>query len=426
MVLGYKAGLKSVEERLEFFKKDEFIYLQDIKVLKVEIQMKDITIGELRKKLEKAQKEKDGIQLTVDKHANASKGLNKLIECQIVDNYKKGLGYDNYNVVPPPYIGNFMLPKPDLSYTSLDEFAVKHVVENKSSKEETKAVKKNVDAPVIEEWVLDDEQDNVTQPNIEKKIFRPNIVKKEFVKPRQQEKIARKTVKKVEHNEAVNEEMNDGLVRAATIASSLEVEQDSGNINKTQSKETPNESSFQGTDSGGGLKFQETMRDTIAQTRSENVSKFFNDSLLAGVNTPRSDEDCLKLKELVELCTNLQNRVLDLENTKTIQALEINSLKRRVKKLEKKQRSRTHKLKRLYKVGLTTRVESSNDNEDFGKDASKQGKISNIDADEGMTLVSTYDDEKMFDADQDLGGKEMFVAKQDENVVEKEVDAAQV
>nr|GEU69921.1 hypothetical protein [Tanacetum cinerariifolium] len=36
-------------------------------------------------------------------------------------------------------------------------------------------------------------------------------------------------------------------------------------------------------------------------------------------------------------------------------------LKRRVKKLEKKQRSRTHKLKRLYKVRLSARVESSSD-----------------------------------------------------------------
>nr|GEZ53213.1 hypothetical protein [Tanacetum cinerariifolium] len=41
--------------------------------------------------------------------------------------------------------------------------------------------------------------------------------------------------------------------------------------------------------------------------------------------------------------------VLALEKTKTTQALEITSLKRRVKKLEKKKRSRTHKLKRLYK-----------------------------------------------------------------------------
>ncbi|GKD83932.1 hypothetical protein Tco_1350771, partial [Tanacetum coccineum] len=88
----------------------------------------------------------------------------------------------------------------------------------------------------------------------------------------------------------------------------------------------------------------------------ENVSKHSNDTLL-------SDEDRLKLKELMALCTNLQNRVLDLEHIKTTQALEIDSLKRRVKKLEKKQRSKTHGLKRLYKVGLSARVISSEDEE---------------------------------------------------------------
>ncbi|GKF20413.1 hypothetical protein Tco_0069051 [Tanacetum coccineum] len=64
---------------------------------------------------------------------------------------------------------------------------------------------------------------------------------------------------------AVNEEMDDSLVRAATIASNLEAEQDSGNINKTQSKATPNESSFLGTTSGGGPRCQETIGDTISR-----------------------------------------------------------------------------------------------------------------------------------------------------------------
>ncbi|GJT18839.1 hypothetical protein Tco_0877545 [Tanacetum coccineum] len=122
MVLGYKIGLESVEEKLEVDKANESIYLQDIKGLNFEIHIGEITIRELRKKLEIVQKEKDGIQLNVDKFEHASKSLNKLIECQIVDNCKKGLGYENYNAVPPPYTGNFMPPTPDLSFTGLDEF----------------------------------------------------------------------------------------------------------------------------------------------------------------------------------------------------------------------------------------------------------------------------------------------------------------
>ncbi|GKC36487.1 hypothetical protein Tco_1048871 [Tanacetum coccineum] len=139
---------------------------------------------------------------------------------------------------------------------------------------------------------------------------------------------------------------------------------------------TPSEAGSQRTTSGGGPRRQETMGDTIAQTRFENVSKLYNDPLLARGNTLRSGEDSLKLNEMMELCTNLQQRVLDLEKTKTTQAEEIVSLKRRVKKLEQKKR----------------------DEEDLGEDASKQGRrIHDIDVDEDITTVN--DDNEIFDMD---------------------------
>ncbi|GJU54035.1 hypothetical protein Tco_1227749 [Tanacetum coccineum] len=74
---------------------------------------------------------------------------------------------------------------------------------------------------------------------------------------------------------------------------------------------------------------------------TESVPTHSNDPLLSG-------EDRLKLNELMELYTSLSQRVLALDTTKTNQALEIDSLKRRVKKLEKKKGSRTHRLKRLF------------------------------------------------------------------------------
>nr|GEV79542.1 retrovirus-related Pol polyprotein from transposon TNT 1-94 [Tanacetum cinerariifolium] len=141
-------------------------------------------------------------------------------------------------------------------------------------------------------------------------------------------------------DEAVHKVLGDRLVRTATTSSSLEAEQDSG----------------------GGPRCQETIGYTTDQTRFESVSK---------------------------QCTTLQNRVLDLEKTTTTQRNEIDNLKRRVKKLEKKNRSRTHKLKRLYKVGLMAKVESSGDEES-------------------------------------LRGEEVFVVGQNENAVEEVVDAAQV
>nr|GEZ34930.1 hypothetical protein [Tanacetum cinerariifolium] len=98
--------------------------------------------------------------------------------------------------------------------------------------------------------------------------------------------------------------------------------------------------------------------------------------------------------------------------------------------LEKKSRSRTHGLKRLYKVGLSARVESSAEEQSLGEeDASKQGRnIADIDADAETTLVNEtaedkerYNDEEMFDT-WVLDDEEVVVEKA---VVVKEVNAAQ-
>ncbi|GJX90591.1 hypothetical protein Tco_0343917 [Tanacetum coccineum] len=179
---------------------------------------------------------------------------------------------------------------------------------------------------------------------------------------------------------------------------------------------------------GGGSRRQETIGDTTTRIRFESVSKLSNDLPLARGNTLRSGEDSLKLNELMELCTNLQQRVLDLETTKTTQANEIASLKRRVTKLEKKKRLRTHRLKRLYKVGLSARVESSKDEEDLGEDASKQGMINAIDSDEDITLINDQDDADMFDVNT-LTGDEVLaepeVAVKEVNLSVDEVTLAQ-
>nr|GEZ08521.1 hypothetical protein [Tanacetum cinerariifolium] len=175
-------------------------------------------------------------------------------------------------------------------------------------------------------------------------------------------------------DEAVHKERGDRLVRAATTASSLEAEQDSG------------------------------------------AKKPWGIQLL---------------KLGLKMCLNFpmihcsqESRVLALEKTKTTQALEITCLQRRVKKLETEQRSRTHKLKRLYKVGLTARVDSSKNEPNLGEDASKHGRIKAIDADEDTTLVNDQDDvddAKIFNVD-DLHGEEVFVEKEDvDNEVNDEV-----
>ncbi|GKF51912.1 hypothetical protein Tco_0148379, partial [Tanacetum coccineum] len=158
----------------------------------------------------------------------------------------------------------------------------------------------------------------------------------------------------------------------------------------------------------------------------EFVPTHSNDPLLSG-------EDRLKLTDLMDMCTKLSERVLDLEHTKTTQAQEITNLKLRVKKLEKKAGLRTHKFKRLFKVGVTRRVEYSDD-ESLGahEDASNQGRsIEDIDKDADHSLVDETqgrsDDAEMFDTNA-LIGNEIFaendMIEKDQDVIPKEVSTA--
>nr|GEY43896.1 hypothetical protein [Tanacetum cinerariifolium] len=94
--------------------------------------------------LEKAEKERDELQLTLEKYQNSSKSLNTLLEIQVSDKVKTGLGYKaaspteesfvkssemlenqenvksrsdkGYHAVPSPYTGNYIPPKPDLRF----------------------------------------------------------------------------------------------------------------------------------------------------------------------------------------------------------------------------------------------------------------------------------------------------------------------
>ncbi|GJY36708.1 putative ribonuclease H-like domain-containing protein [Tanacetum coccineum] len=141
---------------------------------------------------------------------------------------------------------------------------------------------------------------------------------------------------------------DDRVVRAATTASSLEAEQESGNIHKTRSTTTLNEPSPQGTGSvntsGSGedsMEHQDDLTDFVPLTP--------HDLPLSGGHTPGSDEGRPNINELMAICTNLSNRVLALETSKSAQDLVINKLKKKVKRLEKKQRARTSGMK-LFKI----------------------------------------------------------------------------
>nr|GEV49954.1 ribonuclease H-like domain, reverse transcriptase, RNA-dependent DNA polymerase [Tanacetum cinerariifolium] len=150
---------------------------------------------------------------------------------------------------------------------------------------------------------------------------------------------------------------DDRVVRAATTATSLEAEQESGNINKTRSTTTLNESSPQGTGSSSGPRCQDiTLRDADPHTRFETASKQSRAPPLLEFNASGSGEDSLEhLDDLTNfapptLYDSPLPGVLALEQSKTAQDLVIKRLQKKVKRLKNKQRARTPGMN-LFKIG---------------------------------------------------------------------------
>nr|GEU86785.1 ribonuclease H-like domain-containing protein [Tanacetum cinerariifolium] len=117
-------------------------------------------------------------------------------------------------------------------------------------------------------------------------------------------------------DEAITKEMHDGLGRATTTASSLEAEQGSDNISKTQTKATPSGLSSLRTRSKGSPECHFAMGDNPVQARPERLSNLPNEPPL------REDK-----------VTTLEN---ELTSTKAIYNTSLITLTKGVKKLEKK------------------------------------------------------------------------------------------
>ncbi|GJY11329.1 putative ribonuclease H-like domain-containing protein [Tanacetum coccineum] len=188
----YKAGLESVEARLDVYKKNEVVFEEDIKILKLDIMLRDNALTELRKKFEKAEKERDDLKLTLEKFENSSKNLSKLLEIQVSDKFKTGVGYDSqvvdsqvfdsqvndkyktgegYHAVPPPYTGNFMPPKPNLVLADEEEYVFSELITSMpavaTSKVKTSESKpKSVSELLIEDWIFNNKDENDVVPKL--------------------------------------------------------------------------------------------------------------------------------------------------------------------------------------------------------------------------------------------------------------------
>ncbi|GJZ32633.1 ribonuclease H-like domain-containing protein [Tanacetum coccineum] len=163
-IIGYQMGLESLEARIVVHEKNEVVYEEDIAFLKYDVQVKDISIKDLKNQLEEALKEKDDLKLKLEKFEESSKNITKLINSKVKsdvddspvnDRFKTGEGF---SMRLPPYTRNYMPSRPDLSFAGLDDSVYKTKVSetetsiSKTSKdiiEKPKTVRPS--APIIEE-----------------------------------------------------------------------------------------------------------------------------------------------------------------------------------------------------------------------------------------------------------------------------------
>nr|GEX01320.1 hypothetical protein [Tanacetum cinerariifolium] len=124
-----QTGLESVEARLLVYKQNEYVFEENIKMLNIEVQLRDTALVTLRQKLEATKKERDDLKLKLEKFQTSSKNLTALLASQTFE--KAGfIPSGGYHAVPPPYTGTFMPPKPDLVFHTAPSADTEHLAFN--------------------------------------------------------------------------------------------------------------------------------------------------------------------------------------------------------------------------------------------------------------------------------------------------------
>nr|GEY81486.1 putative ribonuclease H-like domain-containing protein [Tanacetum cinerariifolium] len=146
-VISYQTGLKSIEARLLVYKQNEYVLEENIKLLNIEVQLRDTALTTLRQKLDNTEKERDDLNMN-DSDSWPPSNL-----------YDRFVPSGGYHDVPPPVTGTFMPPKPDLVYEN--EHLAFNVQLSLTKPEQDIASRPS--APIIEDWVSDSEEDDMPQ-----------------------------------------------------------------------------------------------------------------------------------------------------------------------------------------------------------------------------------------------------------------------
>nr|GFB27436.1 hypothetical protein [Tanacetum cinerariifolium] len=88
-----ETGLESVKARLLVYKQNESVLEENIKLLNIEVQVRDIALTIIRQKLDTTEKERDDLNMKLEKFQTSFKRLTDLLASQTSE--KAGLGYNS-------------------------------------------------------------------------------------------------------------------------------------------------------------------------------------------------------------------------------------------------------------------------------------------------------------------------------------------
>nr|GFA51382.1 retrotransposon Orf1 [Tanacetum cinerariifolium] len=259
-----------------------------------------------------------------------------------------------YHAVPPPYIGNYIPPKTNLIF--IDEQVESEsvdVVSNVSSSD-VKTIESKVKSVDVENKGV---YSTLKTKTVRKNSFSPPIIEDW-------------------NSDDESKEEFEPKVEVKTVRPCIE-----------------------------NIKFVKTAREKVKKVKQPKQHKHYPrrnqtnwNNLISqrlGSNFKMINKACYVCGSFEHLQYDCDKRVLDLEKIKIAQAKEIADLKKKVKKLERKRRSRTLRMN-LFKIGTFRR-------RCLGKvDASKQGK--NL-KQRSIFEESDFDVQAMMDADYELDAR---------------------
>ncbi|GJR41380.1 hypothetical protein Tco_1217064 [Tanacetum coccineum] len=179
-IRGYEIALESLESRILRHEKNELAWEEKYEFQNYKLKCREIKVNNLTLELEKVVKERDELKEKIAKWEDSSKNLDEILNSQMSARDKTGLGYstqlnelssnhetdnensfsvfdgrtsdevftptndtsskaDGYKAVPFPITGNFLTPRADISFTGLDEYAIRNkIIKSQTSELNTK------------------------------------------------------------------------------------------------------------------------------------------------------------------------------------------------------------------------------------------------------------------------------------------------